>query len=220
MKYRREIDGLRALAVVPVILFHAGFEAFSGSFVAVDVFLSSAARHRKVLSEVIKDKEISYIVWIGAFANITNGHDDDYLINGVAANLESAQNSVIQTLITLKASNKKVFFVGDTLRFPYHTANFRLKNLIISGMNKDAGIQKISRIHTIASLNESELLQKASEHSTLINAIDIFCKSQCSSANSEGNLLFVDRSHLSHRGSELLANAISAEMFNMATISK
>lgn len=38
MKYRREIDGLRALAVVPVILFHAGFQTFSGGFVGVDVF--------------------------------------------------------------------------------------------------------------------------------------------------------------------------------------
>ena len=38
MKYRREIDGLRALAVLPVILFHAGFQAFSGGFVGVDVF--------------------------------------------------------------------------------------------------------------------------------------------------------------------------------------
>lgn len=38
MEYRREIDGLRALAVVPVILFHAGFVAFSGGFVGVDVF--------------------------------------------------------------------------------------------------------------------------------------------------------------------------------------
>ena len=38
MKYRPEIDGLRALAVVPVILFHAGFEPFSGGFVGVDVF--------------------------------------------------------------------------------------------------------------------------------------------------------------------------------------
>jgi len=38
MKYRPEIDGLRALAVVPVILFHAGFETFSGGFVGVDVF--------------------------------------------------------------------------------------------------------------------------------------------------------------------------------------
>lgn len=38
MKYRSEIDGLRAIAVVPVILFHAGFEIFSGGFVGVDVF--------------------------------------------------------------------------------------------------------------------------------------------------------------------------------------
>lgn len=38
MLYRREIDGLRALAVLPVILFHAGFETFSGGFVGVDVF--------------------------------------------------------------------------------------------------------------------------------------------------------------------------------------
>jgi peptidoglycan/LPS O-acetylase OafA/YrhL len=38
MDYRREIDGLRALAVLPVILFHAGFQTFSGGFVGVDVF--------------------------------------------------------------------------------------------------------------------------------------------------------------------------------------
>ncbi len=38
MTYRREIDGLRALAVLPVILFHAGFPIFSGGFVGVDVF--------------------------------------------------------------------------------------------------------------------------------------------------------------------------------------
>lgn len=38
MQYRKEIDGLRALAVVPVILFHAGFQMFGGGFVGVDVF--------------------------------------------------------------------------------------------------------------------------------------------------------------------------------------
>lgn len=38
MKYRREIDGLRAVAVVPVVLFHAGFNLFSGGYVGVDVF--------------------------------------------------------------------------------------------------------------------------------------------------------------------------------------
>lgn len=38
MNYRREVDGLRALAVLPVIFFHAGFQTFSGGFVGVDIF--------------------------------------------------------------------------------------------------------------------------------------------------------------------------------------
>jgi len=38
MHYRKEIDGLRALAVFPVILFHADFDIFSGGFIGVDVF--------------------------------------------------------------------------------------------------------------------------------------------------------------------------------------
>ena len=38
LPYRVEIDGLRALAVLPVIFFHAGFEIFNGGFVGVDVF--------------------------------------------------------------------------------------------------------------------------------------------------------------------------------------
>ena len=37
-KYRSEIDGLRAIAVIPVILFHAGFSLFDGGFVGVDIF--------------------------------------------------------------------------------------------------------------------------------------------------------------------------------------
>lgn len=38
ISYRPDIDGLRAVAVMAVVLFHAGFEGFSGGFVGVDVF--------------------------------------------------------------------------------------------------------------------------------------------------------------------------------------
>jgi len=38
MKYRKEIDGLRAVAVIPVILFHMGYSIFNGGFLGVDVF--------------------------------------------------------------------------------------------------------------------------------------------------------------------------------------
>jgi peptidoglycan/LPS O-acetylase OafA/YrhL len=58
MDYRKEIDGLRALAVIPVILFHAGFESFSGGFVGVDVFfvISGYLITSIILSELEKGK--------------------------------------------------------------------------------------------------------------------------------------------------------------------
>ena len=37
-KYRREIDGLRAVAVIPVVLYHAGFAGLRGGYLGVDVF--------------------------------------------------------------------------------------------------------------------------------------------------------------------------------------
>jgi peptidoglycan/LPS O-acetylase OafA/YrhL len=36
--YRPEIDGVRAIAILGVLLFHAGFPAFSGGYAGVDVF--------------------------------------------------------------------------------------------------------------------------------------------------------------------------------------
>lgn len=58
MDYRREIDGLRALAVLPVILFHAGFETFSGGYIGVDVFfvISGYLITTIILTELGQDK--------------------------------------------------------------------------------------------------------------------------------------------------------------------
>jgi len=62
LKYRAEIDGLRALAVVPVILFHAGFELFSGGFVGVDVFfVISGYLITTILIEDIENKRFSIV---------------------------------------------------------------------------------------------------------------------------------------------------------------
>jgi peptidoglycan/LPS O-acetylase OafA/YrhL len=62
LNYRAEIDGLRAIAVLPVILFHAGFELFSGGFVGVDIFfVISGYLITTILIEDIEKQQFSIL---------------------------------------------------------------------------------------------------------------------------------------------------------------
>ncbi|WP_339474640.1 acyltransferase family protein [Pseudomonas fluorescens] len=59
---RRDIDGLRALAVIPVVLFHFGFNTFSGGFVGVDVFfVISGFLITTILFREISAKRFSFV---------------------------------------------------------------------------------------------------------------------------------------------------------------
>ena len=62
MKYRSEIDGLRALAVLPVIFYHAGFDLFRGGFVGVDVFfVISGYLITSIIMEELQTEKFSLI---------------------------------------------------------------------------------------------------------------------------------------------------------------
>jgi peptidoglycan/LPS O-acetylase OafA/YrhL len=38
LRYRADIDGLRAMAIVPIVLYHAGVQTLRGGYTGVDVF--------------------------------------------------------------------------------------------------------------------------------------------------------------------------------------
>ena len=62
MKYRKEIDGIRAVAVLVVILYHAGFAIFSGGFVGVDIFfVISGYLITSIIVDEIENKSFSLI---------------------------------------------------------------------------------------------------------------------------------------------------------------
>jgi peptidoglycan/LPS O-acetylase OafA/YrhL len=58
MKHRSDIDGLRAVAVIPVVLFHAGISQVSGGFVGVDVFfvISGYLITGLILDDIVQDR--------------------------------------------------------------------------------------------------------------------------------------------------------------------
>ncbi|MBV6879089.1 acyltransferase family protein [Epilithonimonas ginsengisoli] len=66
IKYRPEIDGLRAIAVIPVILFHMGFSWIKGGFYGVDVFfvISGFLITSNILRNLDQDKFSFKDFWI------------------------------------------------------------------------------------------------------------------------------------------------------------
>ena len=61
-RYRTDIDGLRAIAVVSVLLFHVGFDSFGGGYVGVDVFfvISGFLITRLIRNEVLRTSGFSF----------------------------------------------------------------------------------------------------------------------------------------------------------------
>ncbi len=60
INYRSEIDGLRAVALIPVVLFHAGFAPFQGGFIGVDVFfVISGFLITSILIRELEDKSFT-----------------------------------------------------------------------------------------------------------------------------------------------------------------
>ena len=59
--YRPDIDGLRAIAIILVIIFHAGFSFFSGGYIGVDVFfVLSGFLITSLIDYEIKEKIFSF----------------------------------------------------------------------------------------------------------------------------------------------------------------
>lgn len=62
LKYRPEIDGLRALAIFAIIFYHAGFDIFSGGYIGVDVFfVISGYLITSIIINDIKNNTFSFL---------------------------------------------------------------------------------------------------------------------------------------------------------------
>ncbi|MBL6693302.1 MAG: acyltransferase [SAR86 cluster bacterium] len=62
MDYRKEIDGLRALAILPVVMFHSGLPFFSWGYIGVDIFfVISGFLITSIIFPKIEKNEFSFL---------------------------------------------------------------------------------------------------------------------------------------------------------------
>lgn len=65
MNYRPDIDSLRALAVIPVVFYHAGFSLFAGGYIGVDVFfVISGFLITELLLKSSEENSFSYVSFL------------------------------------------------------------------------------------------------------------------------------------------------------------
>lgn len=124
MTYRAEIDGLRALAVIPVILFHAGADFFGGGFLGVDVFfvISGYLISSIILNELAEEKfklskfyerrakrilpALALVLFITALGFLI-------FVNPSEQEMEMLEDSVISSI-----------FFSSNFYFPFHSGYF------------------------------------------------------------------------------------------------
>ena len=66
ISYRRDIDGLRALAVISVIFYHADFPA-GGGYIGVDIFfVISGYLISSIIMNYLKQNNFSFFIFMNA----------------------------------------------------------------------------------------------------------------------------------------------------------
>lgn len=119
--YRSDIDGLRAIAILLVIIFHSGFSLFSGGFIGVDVFfVISGFLITSIIEKEIKENSFSFkifylrrirrIIPVLVFIMIIITIPTYFIL--FANNLEAYSRTLIYTILC--ANNFHLYFnLGD-----------------------------------------------------------------------------------------------------------
>ena len=117
--YRPELDGLRAIAVLAVLLYHLGFSSTGGGFIGVDVFfvISGFLISNIIITRPLTNEEIEYHNFItrNPVLNIRNLLfyyrllKDNRFLFGARGDLIGSEESSLKKSINMEQQMKKVF---------------------------------------------------------------------------------------------------------------
>lgn len=168
------------------------------------------SRHSQFINEVVKLKNISVILWVGAVDEALSKGGGDALIDGLPLSPELVKAKMTSTLEKLKAAGKRVYVVGGIPRLEKPAAEYVISTFRKMGGDASLAVQSVDRVRLEKQFSViPNLIAYANTGAIYINALDFLCSEErCSSHDQDRMLLFIDYSHVSHLGSEILAKAI------------
>ena len=173
-------------------------------------FRCTEDRQKQFVSEVLKQPDIKTIIWFGSFTPASEKNVEDQFIDGNLSTPSIFEKRLNQTLAKLIAGGKEVILIGDTPRFPQPVAEYAIKSYLITGGDLSATIQTISKQEQLNNTkNLSRILNAMQKKTRVVDGYSPFCNGDvCSSHDDNGNLMFVDRNHLSSTGALRMSKLI------------
>jgi len=167
--------------------------------------------NEKFIQEFIKDKQLKKLIWFGSFHDLAEGGRVDYMIDGTESTPLLFEKKFKQTLDRFINVGKKVVIVGDTPRFPRPVAEYAIKSYLISDGKLDKTVQNISKQEQLnQTQNLNRILNDAMTKALVVDGYSVFCNDDtCSSHDANGDLMFVDKNHLSMPGAIKLGKVIA-----------
>ena len=178
-------------------------------------FDCNESRHRNFVKEFIKDTTLKKLVWVGNFGGLTGVRPDpDYVLDLQAFSQEAVLTRILENAQELATAGKSVVFVSNTPSFPKPAALFVSKSYM-HGIPTVDSVQRIAKsvlVHEYG-LNKTFFNQLAKANAIIVDGLEVFCvDGLCETHDKAGNLLFVDKGHISHFASIILAKQVLAKL--------
>lgn len=171
-----------------------------------DQFTCSKTVHQNIFNFIVHEPSIKNVVWMGNFQEAIN-NTKEVRLNSKTITEEAAINSIVNTVSTLVAHNKKVVFVTPPPLMPTDVPEYYMRRML-NHQETNARIRLSRHLEHIYSVNKMVNLIEA--QAQVVRLEPFFCDTEfCYTKGKNDYLWYVDRDHFSHEKSVEIAQAIN-----------
>ena len=174
-----------------------------------NAFNCNAKRQSDVIYWFVNQKEVSELIWVGKFRSVSgNSKRNGFYLYGIEPTLSMLEHEIEQTINTFLDNGKRVVFVLEGPNFPVSVPNYLSRSSILN-FEIDPNLISVDVMEQRKEIGLSPSFLSSIDGVLFVDSIGLFCGTiKCNGIMIDGSPLVVDRGHISHSASEVLAKEI------------